>query len=315
MKKIGLVMLLCLSILFTGCSTEKKDTTTVKIAVQYGLAYAPLVICQELQLIEKENPAITVEWIQLNNTAAIREAMLSGDLDIGFLGIPPFLIGYENGMPWKLFTGLSESPLGLMTNQKQVESLTDLNGEAKIALPQPGSIQHILLMMAAKNQLGDSTFYDESLLSVKHPDGMQLLLNSNEIDAHFTSPPYLFEEKKLGMHEVLSGEEAFGGEFTFIVGAVYPSEKMNDAIIRDINQAIIKAQAYIKENPDQSAALLGKAFNLDESVIHEYLYDMGLVYDQTIKGLDYFVEFMKEEQFLKGAYTKDELVWNPEDEQ
>lgn len=315
MKKRRFIALILLTITLVACSPgQEPPVQTLRIATQYGLAYAPLTLCEKLSLIEDQVPGLEIEWVQLSNTAAIREAMLAGEIDMGFLGIPPFLIGYENGMPWQLFTGLSESPVSLMTNQNQVETLSDLDSQARIALPQPGSIQHILLMMAAEKAFGNPTYYDESLLSVKHPDGLQLLLNSQEIAAHFTSPPYLFEEQKAGMREIVKGDEAFGGPFTFIVGAYYPSERLDDQTLTAVYKAIGQAQTYIKDKPQETIALLNEDYQLAEEVLYAYLYESGITYTQSILGLDRFIDFMETVGFLKKTRSAEDLLWDLKDE-
>ena len=54
---------------------------------------------------------------------------------------------------------------------------------------------------------------------MKHPDAMNALLAGREVSAHFASAPYLFlESKEEGVKKILSGREAFGGDFTFIIG-------------------------------------------------------------------------------------------------
>ena len=73
----------------SGCGKSQKstqdsgDTAKVKIAYQYGLAYAPLTIMQEQGLIEKNYDGdIEVEWVSLNSGSAINEGMASGDIDV-----------------------------------------------------------------------------------------------------------------------------------------------------------------------------------------------------------------------------------------
>src|SRR6056297_2831547 len=141
----------------------QKNEKTLVVAEQYGLAYAPLQIVRAQGLLEAELPEYRVEWRRLGNTAAIREAMLAGRLDAGFMGIPPFLIGYDRGMEWRIFTGLSEAPLGLVSGDEGLRSLADFGAEDRLALPQPGSIQHIMLSMACERQLGDAQGLDEKI--------------------------------------------------------------------------------------------------------------------------------------------------------
>lgn len=45
-------------------------------------------------------------------------------------------------------------PLGLQTNAENIKSLKDIKPTDRIALPAPGSIQHILLAMAAEKNWG-----------------------------------------------------------------------------------------------------------------------------------------------------------------
>ena len=78
----------------SGCGKSQKstqdsgDTAKVKIAYQYGLAYAPLTIMQEQGLIEKNYDGdIEVEWVSLNSGSAINEGMASGDIDVACMGI------------------------------------------------------------------------------------------------------------------------------------------------------------------------------------------------------------------------------------
>ena len=73
----------------SGCGKSQKstqdsgDTAKVKIAYQYGLAYAPLTIMQEQGLIEKNYDGdIEVECVSLNSGSAINEGMASGDIDV-----------------------------------------------------------------------------------------------------------------------------------------------------------------------------------------------------------------------------------------
>ena len=145
--------------------------------------------------------------------------MLSNSLDVGFVGIPPFLLGLENGMEWKIISALSESNVALITKDETLNSLADLRDEHRIILPQPGSIQHILLQMASEELFGDATQFDDQLLTLSHPDGVVAFTSGDQNQLHFTTPPYLQEDLKVTSSRVLlDGKECFGDAFTFIVG-------------------------------------------------------------------------------------------------
>lgn len=309
MKKTIVILILFLIAILSACGQEDSEKTSLRIARQYGLAYAPLEIAREKHFIEAEIDNVDLTWVQLANTAAIRETMVSGNLDIGFMGIPPFLLGYDQKMPWKIFCGVAESPLGLMTKDATKKNLKDFVASDKIALPQPGSIQHILLMMGAERQLKNSRAFDEQLLAMKHPDAMAMLLNSNELAAHFTSPPYLFEERAQGLNCVLSGEDAFGGNFTFIVGTVYENSNLSKEAIKGVISAVERAQVFILENPDESLDILSRIYEMDKKTLHTYLYDSDMVYQNKVIGVSTFSEFMHRAGYISKHQKESDVLW------
>ena len=282
---------------FFGCSRvdiNQSNQKRISIAEQYGLAYAPLQIMKEMKLLEKNMPGLEVDWKQLGNTAAIREAMVAGEVDAGFMAIPPFLIGWDKGMKWKIATGLSVTPTALVTNDPSIKSIKDLTSKDRIALPQPGSIQHILLSMASLKEFGDASKLDGQLVTLAHPDGMNALMAKTEISAHFTSPPYLYYELEQGMHEILSGSEIMGSKYSFIVGVTTntlhnQNKELYDVFIKSVEEAVV----FIQNNPKEAAAILSDSYEIPEDQFLKYLTWEGTEYTTEVYGLQKFSEYMK----------------------
>lgn len=303
------VCLMLFTLVITGCS-KLKDHEQLIIAEQYGLAYAPLQIMKEKGILESLLPDTEIEWVTLSNTTSIRESMLSEDVDVGFVGIPPFIIGLDNGMDWKIMCGLSQNPSGLVSNDPSIRTLEDFKEGDKIALPQPGSIQHILLAMACEKQFNDATKLDELLLPMRHPDAYQSLESKATIKAHFASPPYLFDELKNEENQlVLSGKEAFGGDFTFIVGVCdrtfYKNEEQYQAVLEALNQAMV----YMNDYPEETLSILSESYNIDQEVLNGYLSEEGMVYSSEVKGIEIFVDFMLRNKYIKNNYKLEDLIW------
>jgi NitT/TauT family transport system substrate-binding protein len=301
-------------VVFTSCSGNK----TVTIAEQYGLAYAPLQIMRAQGYFEELVPELEIKWVKLGNTAAIREAVLAGEVDLGFMGLPPFLIGADKGMDWKLVAGLSICPVGLVVTDEIAGSgesgLKALKSSHRIALPQPGSIQHILLSMAAEKELGDAARFDDSLVSMKHPDGMTALL-SGAVDAHFTSPPYIFMENEAlaqdgsGFKTLLSGFDAFGGEFTF-VGAMAAGSFIEEKpeLLRKFLQALERSVDYINDSPSEAADILAEVYDMEAVRVLEYINHKDMVYTTDILGLERFISFMNAQAYLSGEITAEDVL-------
>ena len=77
---------------------------------------------KEDRLLEAALPDVDIRWVQLGGPTAIREGMLSGDIDVGFMGIGPMLIGVDTGMPWKCFTALSGNEVAFITNKARIKT-------------------------------------------------------------------------------------------------------------------------------------------------------------------------------------------------
>ena len=131
---------------FSGCgksgqgndktNNSNEDVVTINIAYQYGLAYAPLIIAQEKELVEQKYKEATgkeveVIWTQMSSGADINTGIASGSLDVGFMGIAPAITGVTGSVGYKIFTNLSGQEHGLMTNDNKYQSIDDLIGMDK----------------------------------------------------------------------------------------------------------------------------------------------------------------------------------------
>ncbi len=316
LKKIYIILILLLiNISFFGCTPKEaqlQETLEINIAEQYGLAYAPLQIMKEKQLLEKNLAGVEVNWKQLGNTAAIREAMIANQIDVGFMAIPPFLIGWDKGMEWKIASGLSSMPVGLVTHRQDIKTINDITSDDRIALPQPGSIQHILLSMACEREFNDSHKFDNILVTMSHPDGMNALLAKKDITAHFTSPPYIFKElENEGFTQILSGEEAMGSEFTFIVGVTTEEfHESNPTVYKAFIKSLEEALSFINENPEESAEILSNEYDIAKEEVLKYITDSRTEYSSKIKGLKQFADFMKENNYIQKSFSDtEEILW------
>ena len=317
MKKRKLLMttsiLILLAAMLSSCSKSEKNTLTV--ADQFGLAYAPLQIMKEKDFLREELDkqglsSTEIIWKTMGNTTAMREAMISGDLDIGFVGIPPFLIGYDNAMDWKIIAGLSESPAALISLDESIQSLDDVDSKTRIILPQPGSIQHILLAMYSQSKYGDAKKFDNLLVAMSHPDGVSAISADKDNQLHFTTPPFMQKELDMdGGHTVLDAQTCFGGEFTFIVGIcpqrVYDDRKAYEAFIA----ALERSMEFMDKNPEEARSILASAYEYSREDLNRYLSDPQMKFTSSVKGADRFIKFMYENGMIKNNIDEKDIFW------
>ena len=300
------VVALALSLIFLLLPNQKAPAPNqpgrIAIAGQYGMAYAPLAIMEHKEFLALEVPAGTqIVWTSLSNTASIREAMIAGEVDLGFMAIPPFLIGLENGMDWRIATGLCQCPTGLVSADPAVQSLDDIRPTDRIAVPQPGSIQHILLAMAADQQFSDPNRFDKNLIALSHPDGYQAMMVKKDVFLHFTTPPFLDRELlEPGYQQLLSGEEILGQPFSFVVGACPVSfQKEQPALYQGFLRALDKTLVWMKEHPQETVDILSERYNITPDEAKAQLDQMQ--FDSVVRGVEPVRAFMLRADFLQSG--------------
>ena len=301
---VMLILIMTLSLAACGGGDETADgKTKLTIAHQYGIAYAPLEVMKQQKLIEKHYDGVEVEWSTLNSGSAINEGFLSGDIDVGAMGVGPAVTGVTSGVPYKICSNMSAQPHKIMTNNPNIKSLKDITDE-KIALVNIGSIQHILLAMAAKEQLGDAHALDENIAAMAHPDGMSSLI-SGSVDCHLTTSPYVFKEaEEDGITEVEALESVWPSGNSFIVASTDLQEnnpELYDAVVAALAEAI----DYINNNTAEAAEMLCEAEDVDAATMEKWLTDKDCVYSTETKGVMDMANFMAEEGFLENEGPKD----------
>jgi NitT/TauT family transport system substrate-binding protein len=321
-QKMVSVVFVCLILsvcLISACSTKSEvgnspvkteDYQKIRVAKQFGLVYAPLVAAEKRGFFQKYG--LQVEWITLGSGGSVREAMAAGEIDVAFMGIPPFLIGWDKGLPAKIAAGYAVIPVSLVTYNPDIKTLSDFKPGHKIAVPSPGSIQHILLAMALEKQAGNPNALDDNLVALPHPDGAQAMLAKKDVVAHFTTPPYLFEElAQPGYGVVLEGSQAFGEDFNFNVAVVtkqYHDEHPNGyaSFVIGLNDAM----NWINENKGEAAELLAPEFKIEKEKLFEYLTADGINYTTAPYGLMGFADFMKKAGYISNVPEElSEIAW------
>lgn len=314
-----LLVALVLTLFISGCGQKsvqeqvggrEQQLMKIRVAKQFGLVYAPLMVAEKIDFFSKYG--LKVEWLTLGSGGAVREAMASNELDAAFMGIPPYLIGWDKGLPAKIAAGYCVMPVSLVTYDDNINGLKDIKPEHKIAVPSPGSIQHILLSMALEKELGDPNALDDNLVALPHPDGAQAMLAKKDVVAHFTTPPYLFEElEQPGYKVILDGFEAFGQDFNFNVALVTNHYHDNNPIgYAAFVQGLNDAMNWVNENKEKTAELLAPEFKIEKEKLLKYLTAEGVNFTTAPYGLMGFAEFMKEAGYIsKVPESLSEIAW------
>ncbi len=314
MKNILIVVLSVVCVILLGLKlfSSPPDTISqgdysnvkIRIARQYSISYAPVYVAEKMGLIEKYIPGATVEWVTISGGAAITEALISGHLDVGFVGIPPAMIAWDKGADLKIVSGIVVPTYNLMVKNPDIKSLADFNPGDKIAVPGIGSIQHMLLSIAAEKYLGDARALDTNVVAMPNPDAFTSLLSGTDITAHLSITPFNEMERRSGLNSILStGDESLicvaGGKFHNSSPTAYA------ALVMALNEAI----TLINQRDPRVLDIIAEVEKISNEDVLTYLNWDGTNYTTSLYGIMRFAEYMKKAGYISKAPEMKDIMW------
>lgn len=312
-RMLSVVLVAAMAVTMTACGendekSESGDKSKIVIRYQKSVAYAPVMVMAEKELISKYyDKDIEVDCQVEKDGNTIKEGVSSGNIDVGTVGLPPAVVGILSGSKYKIFTGISAQPYSIVTNQEDITSLQDLKDKnIQIGVLSTNSQGHILLGLAAKAELGDAHAFDNMLNPVDNASGFDGI-KSGSIKAHVVISPYNFKELEVeGTHEIEVSEDVWVPGDTSIVGIASEDLYENNKELYDaVCKALEEAMTYVVENKEETAELVKEKLELDDSVedIVKWMTDPRSQYSTELQGVGNFVQFMQDEGFLENEYS------------
>jgi NitT/TauT family transport system substrate-binding protein len=249
-----------------GPTARAAEPETLRVAMQFGIAYLPLIVMEHDHLWEAKAHAlgtdITVDYRQLGGGAALNDALLSGSVDLVAGGTAPMLVAWDRtvgSFNVKGIAALNASPMDVLTNKPSIVTLMDFGPDDRIAVPSIRvSAQAIALMAAAEKAFGpgQASRLDSLTVAMQHPDALAALVaGGGTIAGYVSSSPFQEEALKYpAVHRITDSFAAFGGPGTLAV--VYGKasfETREPKVAQAFHQALEQAVASIKA--DHSAAI------------------------------------------------------------
>jgi NitT/TauT family transport system substrate-binding protein len=250
-----------------------------------GLGFLPLLVMEAQKLVEKHAAAagltdLRVHYVNLGGPAVVNDALISGAAHLAPAGPPAFLTTWARttgSMKIKGVAAMTSMPMYLNTRSDRIKSLDDVTEADKIAVTAVKvSIPAIIMQIYAKKKYGadEYTKFDRYTISLTHPDGViSMLSGRNEVDMHYTSPPFHQRERKdPRIRTIQTSDQVMGGPSTFTM--LYTTTKFHDdnpKTYRAILDALTESIAMINADKRAAARIFldssdGKGWTEDEIV-------------------------------------------------
>ncbi len=266
------------------------------IVYQPGLGAVTFITLKLQKTLDKQFPNTNFQWKIVDSGAAVREAILSGQGQLGTLGLSPFLVGWDRGMDWKVLLASSLSDTWLVAKNPRIKTLKDFGPNDKIGVVAPDAQQAIDLRKSAQDQLGNAHALDKNLVAIGSADGEQALL-SGQLAANFAGSPFQESEIAAGGHIVLHTRDAFGSVGAGLI--VLPQSFYNQypAFSKAVYQDLRDASTYVANHHVQAAQYLaqdsGSGGKASYALFKKLLDNTNLVFETTPSGLMAYSRFMQ----------------------
>ncbi len=164
----------------------------------------------------------------------------------------------------------------------------------KIALPGLDAIQAIDLRRGAEMQLGNAHALDPNLVTLEHSLAMQAL-RTGQVTAHFSAPPFQYEEEASGAHSVFMTGVVMGTQSTSAAVAAQLLYDQYPKFVTAFYQALVKETKFVTTQPAQAAAILSADAGGTPSAADfaRWLTRKDVVFETTPRGYLKHAEFMK----------------------
>jgi sulfonate transport system substrate-binding protein len=311
LRAAGFALLAAAFSFMAGCSGQTPSgAAEIRIPLGAGgVGFLPLLVMRDRQLIEKHASAagltdLTVRWIDLGGPAVMNDALLSGSVDFIAAGPPAFITLWDRtrgSADVRGVAAMSSLPMYLNTTNAALTSLDDLTQSDKIAVTAVKvSIPSISMQMYAAQKYGaaEAFRFDRYTVTMTHADALIALLSGgNQIDAHFTSPPFHQREiEDSRVRTLLDTDDIMGGATTFtMLSTTARFREANPAAYAAVLAALEEANEIIRSDPRAAAEILFAAesaagFSVDELV--EVLSDPDIRFTTTPENIEKYAEFM-----------------------
>lgn len=305
-------------------SGARAEVSSVRIGLQYGLAYLPVVLAAEEKLFDKRAkelglPGLDVTLNRVSGSAGMNDALLSGSIDAGAIGTTGGLIAWDKTrgkQQVKSIAGISVLTVTLFTNRANISSFKDFTPDDKIAVPAFNSPQAILLRALAERDLGSKEKVDALMAPLPHPDATAALLAGGAIGGYFSTPPFSqIVERDPRIKKVLVSASLFGGKeatanlFVATQGFVDDNPKVAEALFLGLADACAAIQADPKKAVE--IYLRSEKVALSQEEAEKIIGDGSTVFQIEPQGVLIYAKYMYDQGVIKKMPAKWQTLFFP----
>ena len=259
---------------------------------------------------------VSSSWRLFGTGPAMVEAFAAGEIDLGYIGLPPAMIGIDRGVPLRciagghvegtiMIAGSSYAPLR-RTGSMQ-EALGQFAGK-KIGSPARGSIHDVIIrFLLQKFQIAGAV-----VINFPWADLIPAAIAEGEIDGAMGTPQLAVVARRFYGQDIVLPPDAIW-PFNPSYGIVVRQELLKEAgLLRGFLELHEKACAILRQQPEDAAALLAEE---NRAMCRDFILQTFCISpkycaslpDEYIQSTLAFVPVLKNMGYLQRSLEKDDI--------
>ena len=279
-KIISFSLIIITVMLLVSCKSKTPETNgytakTVRINYTSTIASCAFQIMKSMNTLEKYLPSdVSVEWINIENAATHRDALVAGNIDVTTQPMPQVISAVENDMPIVFLSNSVVMTSKVYSNNPHIHSLNDILPNDKISISGIGNQHHISFQVMCKEIFGNADQFGLNLIRVDNTEVIAMLQSSNEIDCAIFGFPMTLTADSMDNLEVIADLSPTLLEYdmrnTYVTSKNFYEQ--NPAIISALHHAIKEAIDFINESPEEASTILANFYvDAEADDVEEYL--------------------------------------------
>jgi NitT/TauT family transport system substrate-binding protein len=323
MRRVALAAAFALALAACGDRSPPDSSLVLRVGHFANVTHAHGVIAHHRTRVgkgwfeERLGPGVRIDWYVYNAGPLAMEAMLSGDLDLTYVGPSPVLNAHirSKGEDVRVVSGATRGGAGLVVHEgASLATPADFRGK-RLATPQLGNTQDV----AARAWLVrgglriTQTGGDANVVPTANPDQLSLF-QSGFFDGVWTVEPWVSRlELEAGGHLVVEDTDSIT---TLLASSARALVGRRD-LVRRFVAAHRELTAWIAAHPDEAKAEVAAELaaethqKLSDALLSRCWPRLHVRDDVAAPEFEQFVRSAKEAGFLRDAIPLDRLVESP----
>jgi NitT/TauT family transport system substrate-binding protein len=254
----------------------------------------------------RKNLEIDINWILFGTGPAMVKAFKEGKLDIGYMGLPPAIIGIEQGVPIKCVAGghvegtIMVGKIQYNTKQQLNNSLNRVFSQFKgksIGVPSRGSIHDVILNYYLKkfdliNEINVKNYEQAEFIAKDMKEGI--------LEAGVGTPALaVFASTILESHLIIEAKDLWTNNPSYGIFAHKKLIQSKPELILQFLECHKWASSLLRNSPSKAAEKISKTFELIDKNYAEAVLKISPKY--CISLSEGYVEATK--RFIKTLYN------------